>query len=67
MFPWLSTVQAHSLSKSTNLALVARIGIIQNETKRRRSIVNRLISPDFGLLNADGYANVRAQYQLNIS
>ena len=56
------------LKQSTNLA-PPRIGTKQNETKRRRSIVNCLISDisDFGLLNADGYANVRAQYQLNNS
>ena len=43
MFPWLPTLKARSLSKSTNLA-PPRIGTKQNETKRRRSIVNRLIS-----------------------
>ena len=41
MFPWLPTLKARSLSKSTNLA-PPRIGTKQNETKRRRS--NRLIS-----------------------
>ena len=43
MFPWLPALKARSLSKSTNLA-PPRIGTKQNETKRRRSIVNRLIS-----------------------
>ena len=38
-----------------------------NKTKAQQAAIkNRLKSPDFGVLNVDGYANVNAQYQLNI-
>ena len=44
---------------------MAGIGTKQNETEAA-AMVNRLKSPDFGFLNVERYANVRAQYQLNI-
>ena len=40
-------------------------GALLNESTKA-AIINRLKSPDFGVLNVDRYANVNAQYQLNI-
>ena len=69
-FDWLAMVTITlSTSTSTNLS---PSGQNWNYTKRKQTkakqaaIINRLKSPDFGVLNVDRYANVNAQCQLNI-